>query len=642
MHRLTAAFHRPWLALSLVVVAAALLRLNALGVVEFSHDEATLSLLALDLARGKALPLTGMQSSVGVPNSPASVYLLALPYRLTNDPLLATGFVAALNVGGVALLWLLVVCRLGHWPALVSGLIYAANTWAVLYSRKIWAQNLHTPFLILALLLGLQGFGERRGWAQVWCLPVLLIAAQIHFAAWSFVPLYLLLLMLFRHNLMWSRLVLSAALGAATLLPFALGLLKALAENPHLASALASSGLAPSPFPLHVLLWFTTSTGLEHVVAPLQTEAFLRACQPPTLLWIGALGGSAVLGAVWLWRAHQRLALLIVAWALLPVLCFLPGWTSVYPHYFIGSIPALCVLAACGVTLFPNRPLRWALMVATSAALLTQLNFWSAALRYVDSTFTPTGFGTPLRFLRDVRDKIPMRDHVLVIADGFDRRYDREPVIWSVLLYDTAQCVRTLAGSAMTLYPAYPSTVLVAPDAPANLPHLLIRPAALRDRLPLRPGEGSYSIYQLASLASPSDLTLAFGHKHRFDNGVRFIGYRLQPDYLALGWLLPGPAQLDYHSFVHYLDAAGHKLAQTDGPFWPSYHWCAGDVLFTHVALPPEGTTTLRVGLYVLGPDGTYTNAAVIDDSGIPLALWIDVPLLSAPHPVSAPDLPFH
>src|SRR5690606_31883137 len=95
------------LALLLIIGVAALARLSYPGTVEFKHDEATLSLLALDWLRGGPFPLTGMPSSVGIPNAPVSVYIMALPYGAGLDALGATLFIAVLNVAGVGLLWVI-------------------------------------------------------------------------------------------------------------------------------------------------------------------------------------------------------------------------------------------------------------------------------------------------------------------------------------------------------------------------------------------------------------------------------------------------------------------------------------------------------------------------------------------------------
>ena len=67
---------------------AAVLRLGAPGITEFKRDEATLSRLALDLAKGEDFPILGIGSSVGFPNAPINVYLFAIPYVFGDNPIL--------------------------------------------------------------------------------------------------------------------------------------------------------------------------------------------------------------------------------------------------------------------------------------------------------------------------------------------------------------------------------------------------------------------------------------------------------------------------------------------------------------------------------------------------------------------------
>src|SRR5690349_15621505 len=92
---------RDLITLALVLFVAALMRFGEPGIVEFKLDEAWLSRLSLEWLRGGTFPLIGMPSSVGLPNPPVSVYLISLPFALSSNPLVATLFVAALNVAGV-------------------------------------------------------------------------------------------------------------------------------------------------------------------------------------------------------------------------------------------------------------------------------------------------------------------------------------------------------------------------------------------------------------------------------------------------------------------------------------------------------------------------------------------------------------
>src|SRR5512136_2040 len=130
-----------WLGLAVILILAAVLRLGAPGITEFKRDEANLSHLALDMARGRVFPLLGIDSSVGIRNAPFSVYVIVPPFLLTSDPTLATLYIGLLGVVAVLLVYLLARRYYGPLAAVVAGLLYAVSPWAVVFSRKIWAQD---------------------------------------------------------------------------------------------------------------------------------------------------------------------------------------------------------------------------------------------------------------------------------------------------------------------------------------------------------------------------------------------------------------------------------------------------------------------------------------------------------------------
>ncbi len=149
-----------WLALVLILCLAAALRLGAPGISEFKRDEANLSALALDMARGHAFPLLGIDSSVGIRNAPFSVYVVVPPFLLTSDPTLATLYAGLLGVAAVLLVYGVVRRYYGPLAAFVAGLLYAVSPWAVIFSRKIWAQDFLPVVVMLTITTGLLGFVE--------------------------------------------------------------------------------------------------------------------------------------------------------------------------------------------------------------------------------------------------------------------------------------------------------------------------------------------------------------------------------------------------------------------------------------------------------------------------------------------------
>jgi len=139
---------RELLALAVILLLAAILRMGWPGITDFKLDEAHITALALDLAEGKSFPLTGVATSVGFPKPALSIYLYTLPLLLWPSPLAATLFTGALNVVGVALCWWLGRRYWGVSAGLCAALLFAAAPWAVMFSRKIWEPDLLSPFAL--------------------------------------------------------------------------------------------------------------------------------------------------------------------------------------------------------------------------------------------------------------------------------------------------------------------------------------------------------------------------------------------------------------------------------------------------------------------------------------------------------------
>lgn len=94
--------------LLLILFVASILRLGDGGSVShLRYDQAALSQLALEMVHGESFPFVGIESSVHIPNSPMTVYMLYLPYLISDNPLFVILFIAGLNVIGVGFLWLI-------------------------------------------------------------------------------------------------------------------------------------------------------------------------------------------------------------------------------------------------------------------------------------------------------------------------------------------------------------------------------------------------------------------------------------------------------------------------------------------------------------------------------------------------------
>src|SRR5215472_11847013 len=114
----------------LLIVLATVLRLNGLQATTFLADQAQIYSLGRSALLHHAIPITGIRSSIGTLNMPASIVLL-LPFIILGDPFWGTLFTALVNVVAVMLLYSLANRYVGRRAAIVAGLLYATAPWAV-------------------------------------------------------------------------------------------------------------------------------------------------------------------------------------------------------------------------------------------------------------------------------------------------------------------------------------------------------------------------------------------------------------------------------------------------------------------------------------------------------------------------------
>lgn len=640
-------------ALLLILIVAALTRLHRLDAVEFFHDEAMVSMMAQEMADGLTFPLQGILSSVGIPNPPTSIYVMALPFAFSSDPVAATGFIAVLNVAGVGLLWLIARRYFGFTAALVAGLIFALNPWAILYSRKIWAQDYVNPFLLLALTAALWGYRDGKRCGQILALPVMLFAMQIHFAAWALVPLFAWIAWTGRRNIRRGATAAGLVLGVLVMLPYLIGFTQTLQVDPtRISDVLDRSGGARKGG-LRAVIYaaqLATGTDIETWVAPhVDPTTFGRTNEVRigAILFAGVPLLSGILAIIFKWRGW------IVGfslWILLPLAVFQIGLADLWPHYFVPQLPAFALIAGIGVAWFTDltRHNNW-LWIAASALIIVVigrllLGQWDYFATVTDYAYIhnialgtgTSGYTTPMFVLDAVHDAIPPEiEDVIVLSDGDRVWFDAEAARWPVILRDEARCVRTLAPSGMMVAPAGRFAMITTPTVSTSL--LALYPGAGAAVIPARTDEGSYHVTVFDSPPAPDDTLTALPAPAPFSNGVLLTGYHISQERVDLRFTLPeapdrsfyGALDHDYQFFIHLLDLNGARIAQLDASFWPGRHWCAGDQLTLWRDIDTTDAETLRFGFYKLLDAETGVTQAVdlLDVAGNPTGNWVDIRL---------------
>jgi 4-amino-4-deoxy-L-arabinose transferase-like glycosyltransferase len=624
----------------LVLSLAATLRLGWPGLTEFKLDEARAYSLALQLVEFRGLPLAATDMSVGLPNSPLTIYIYALPMFLWKSPLAPMLFGALLNTAAVALAYALVRRYWGPRAALFSALLYAAAPWAVLYSRKIWASNLLPLFMVGYVFSGLLAFVEgRRRWVLAH-LVLLSVIVQIHISSAALGLVTLALLWVYRRRVDW-RLVGIGVAGAALLeVPFVIYLLTRASNFGAAGSVMAGRSLqiTGDVFQLAAMLVEGTFT---HSLAGSQYLAFDATLPDFTLVfWLGgalALAGAGlVVYRAWRERRSGTLSpaaqagLMLLAWLVAPLAFFVAHVSPVYPHYL--TIFMAVSFALSGVLLdglwgrgrAGGLPVLLRVLAVTLPLVVAGCQTWQvlALYNYVGTQATPGAFGVPLEKLLQAADAArgAGAPEVLVVSEGADAWNDNSPAVFDVLLHGMSH--RFVDGRTTAVMPEGEAAVILWPgDFPSRNLYQQWGGGQWLAEISLRQGEGMAYVAKGQGALPVPHLREASA---LLSNGAELLGSGGSTAHWELWWRAPGPAEgEDFQVFAHLLDATGAKLAQVDEATFGMRAWRPGDVVVNFFALG-QGGASVRAGMYAYP---SLTPASVLDAAGNPAGDWLIFPL---------------
>jgi hypothetical protein len=616
------------IAVSLVLLLAAYLRLNHLEWTEFKLDEAHLSQIAFDMARHGVIPLTGIGSSVGIVNPPLAAWLLAIPYALSSSPIVATAFIALLNVVAVALCYGLsrrMFAPLGDraWlAALIATLLFAVAPWAVIHSRKVWAQDLLPPFVLLYVWFGYRAFAQCKAWSLIGHGVALAAMIQIHYSALWLIPVSFVWLIAFARRLRFAPLVVTALIGAAAFAPFVIA--DGLRGWPSVTRLLEMTQQAATIDTTAIHLAQITTTGEEiHSLAGPQEFENYRALVPfndgvSSLISLLVIGGVIVaaidvLAAVRRrqWGDRSAASFLLITWLLLPVLVQLSHRTPLYVHYFIIVLPAPFMLTGYLIGRLPDR--RWlkTLCVIGIAAIAVAQAYQVLTLQqFVATRPTPGGMSVPIGYYEQTvnQAKAALRQsggvEIIVNTHGSNPNVDEAPAIFDFLLNDIPHRFVDV-GQAVIVYPAL--SHIQIDYAPDGMQPTTASQRELLSQLTLRATESPAAIYRVAGAGRPPCEVSATSV--RWSNGVSLLSTQIdpvRPDEKATIHLclkIDQPAAEEFHWTAQLWDKAGRRWAQVDDNGYPTRYWRAGDVIVQTLLIDvptdaPAGDYVLRVGQY--------------------------------------------
>ncbi len=203
-----------------IILCAALFRVTNLDLIEFKADEAINLFLASRPFFGYDFPPGGTASSVGILNPPLFNYILFPFILISRDPRLISLSIGLINSLTIGLFYLLVKRYYNFLTAFSASLLFAFSPWAILFSRKIWSQDMLLPFSILILYSLHKIIFEKKVVYWIPCIMSSLFLVQMHQSSILF--LLPLSLFLFRQKIIINikYMVIGFLIGIMPIIPY--------------------------------------------------------------------------------------------------------------------------------------------------------------------------------------------------------------------------------------------------------------------------------------------------------------------------------------------------------------------------------------------------------------------------------------
>ena len=392
--------YKRFIPITVILIAAAFLRLTHMELMEFKGDEAVAAMMVADALGGGGWPTHGLMSSVGIYNPPVFIYLMMIPGLFTVDPICLAKFVGLLNVAAVFLTWWFGRRIFNERVGLFAALFFAVSPWAVIFSRKIWAQDC-IPIFSLLVIGGLYECIVKED--KRWFLPALIAAGLLpglHFSGLYAAFLFGVYILVFRPKVGWWQWLIGIAVMGLMYVPYLLkhassgGMGKSMSASRMSADAVIFAGQIMSHLGLEYLMG-----GDQTIHQALGKKIIASDIAGFILIVAFVLGFCLLTRQVWMLGKDlkkdrsavrpEAAKLLCWGWLVLAIKGYL--WLSldkqVYPHYLIILYPIQFWLAAAGIDWCMGRIGERAAQVAAAFMVLlacSEVLFLAVFLRQVD------------------------------------------------------------------------------------------------------------------------------------------------------------------------------------------------------------------------------------------------------------------
>lgn len=331
-----------------IFILSSIFRLSNLNLIEFKSDEATTVYQTVRFFEQPYLIERGLISGIGVYNFPFFNYLMIALAVWSRDPQFLSWIIALINSLLVSVFFLFVKKYYGFITAFFASLLLAFSPWGIIFSRKIWAQDLIFLFFIPILWL-LHEIILKKNTKVIFPMFLLLtLLVQLHSSGLFLLIITVLILLILCVRFSFKSAAAGVLVGLIPAIPYFLFQINSLPMCPDCEAFLKYKNSIRIFDFNNFLRPFQIISGLGyHFVLGRAYNDFISAYPLVNQLkYIFTLGFFGIItGIIFVIFKERKYLFLVISFVSVPLL-YLITKTPAYMHYFVITLPVSILLFA--------------------------------------------------------------------------------------------------------------------------------------------------------------------------------------------------------------------------------------------------------------------------------------------------------
>lgn len=334
-----------------IFLLSSFFRLSNLDLIEFKSDEALVVYQTTQFFQQPYLPQRGIISGTGVYNFPLFNYLVIILGIWSLDPRFLSGMIALINSLLIVAFFLLVKKYYGQLTAIFASILLASSPWAVLFSRKIWVQDLIFLFLLPYLYLFHELILKKNNKVILPLFVLLMLLIQLHGSGFFLFAVTVFILLILRIKINIKNAALGLLIGLIPSIPYIFFQITSFPSCPD-CEAMIKYQQSFRAFDFNNLLRpFQIISGLGyHFTLGKSYGDFITMYPIVNILkYIFASGFLFILLGILFIIFKRKYLFILIYFVSVPFL-YLITKTPAYMHYFVIIIPVSVLLFAISIS----------------------------------------------------------------------------------------------------------------------------------------------------------------------------------------------------------------------------------------------------------------------------------------------------